>query len=224
MAGSFKTILDSTNNIITMNTRVQERFDLPYLLRRDPDDWHHHDGCLALCKLMPLDNDTYDVKMPSLEGKAWAGTNGDWVVYIGSNCEWELVNVYTRDRVPLPKISADCPEVEHTGIVRTFKYNHGECLLRKIAISRVPTRSLNYNNYEVVAMFDKLVAIIPGLTRRTLLKNQFLYTHEYCDAIQYEGLVFAATTRGTVFAWNRCDFSMFVFHRNYNCFIHMHAS
>ena len=32
---------------------------------------------------MSLDNDTYDVKMPSLEGKAWAGTNGDWVVYIG---------------------------------------------------------------------------------------------------------------------------------------------
>ena len=25
---------------------------------------------------------------------------------------------------------------------------------------------------------------------------------EYFDAIQYEGLVFAATTRGTVFAWN----------------------
>ena len=45
---------------------------------------------------MPLDNDTCDVKMPSLEGKAWAGANGDWVVYIGYNCEWELVNVYTR--------------------------------------------------------------------------------------------------------------------------------
>ena len=141
MAGSFKPILDSTNNIITKNPRVKERFDLPYLLRRDPDDWHRHDGGLALCQLMPLDNDTHDVKMPSLEGKAWAGANGDWVVYIGSNCEWELVNVYTRDRVPLPKISADCPEVEHTGIVHTFKYDHGECLLWKIAICRVPNHS-----------------------------------------------------------------------------------
>ena len=35
MAGSFKTILDSTNNIITRKPRVQERFDLPYLLRHD---------------------------------------------------------------------------------------------------------------------------------------------------------------------------------------------
>ena len=26
-----------------------------------------------------------------------------------------------------------------------------------------------------------------------------MYTDEYCDAIEYEGLVFAATTRGTVF-------------------------
>ena len=132
------------------------------------------------------------------------------------------MNVYTRDRVPLPKISADCPEVEHTGIVRTFKYNHGDCLLRKIAISRVPNRSCNYNNYEVVAIFNKLVAVLAGLTRWILLKNQFLYTDEYCDAIEYVGLVFAATTRGTVFAWSRC-FGTFVFHHNYNCFIHMHA-
>ena len=64
MAGSFQPILDSTNNIIAS----------------DPDDWRRHDGGLALCQLMPLDNDTYDVKMPSLEGKAWAGANGDWVV------------------------------------------------------------------------------------------------------------------------------------------------
>ena len=62
-----------------------------------------NDGGLGLCKLMPLDNDTCDVKMPSLQGKAWAGANGDWVVYIGYNCEWELVNVYIRQRIPLPK-------------------------------------------------------------------------------------------------------------------------
>lgn len=40
MAGSFKTILDSSNNIITRNPRVKEQFDLPYLLRRNPDDWN----------------------------------------------------------------------------------------------------------------------------------------------------------------------------------------
>ena len=61
MAGLFKPILDSTNNIITKNPRVKERFDLPYLLRRDPDDWRGDDGGLTLCKLMPLNNDTYDV-------------------------------------------------------------------------------------------------------------------------------------------------------------------
>ena len=55
------------------------------------------------------------------------------------------------------------------------------------------------------------------------LKNQFLYTDEYWDAIQYEGLVFAATTGGTIFAWNPYDFRTFVFQCNYNCFIHMHA-
>ena len=46
---------------------------------------------------------------------------------------------------------------------------------------------------------------------------------QYSDATQYEGLVFAATTCGTVFAWNPNAFGMFGFHRNYNCFVHMHA-
>ena len=92
--------------------------------------------------------------------------------------------MYTRDRVPLPKISACYPEVEHTGIVRTFKYDHGDCLLRKIAICRVPNCSWNYNNYQVVAIFDKLVAVLHGSTRWILLKNQFLYTDENCDAMQ----------------------------------------
>jgi len=77
MTGSFNTILDSTNNIITKNPRVQERFDLPYLLHHDPARWRGDDGSLALCKLMPLDNDTCDLKMPSLKGKAWVGANGD---------------------------------------------------------------------------------------------------------------------------------------------------
>ena len=74
------------------------------------------------------------------------------------------MNEYTRHRVSLPKISAHCPEVEHTNDLRTFKYDHGDCRLRKIAISRVPNRSRNYKNYQVVAIFDKLVAVLRGST------------------------------------------------------------
>ena len=134
------------------------------------------------------------------------------------------MNVYTRHRIPLPKIS-ECPEVEHTNDLRTFKYDHGGCRLRKIAICRVPNRSWNYKNYEVVAIFDKLVAVVTDSTACPwiFLKNQFLYMDEYCDAIAYERLVFAATTCGTIFAWHPRSFGTFVFHHNYNCFIHMHA-
>ena len=46
---------------------------------------------------------------------------------------------------------------------------------------------------------------------------------EYCDAIQHEGLVFVATTRGTVFAWDPHSFSTFVFHHYYNCVLRMHV-
>ena len=56
-----------------------------------------------------------------------------------------------------------------------------------------------------------------------IAQNQFLYTDVYCDAIEYDDLVFAATTRCTVFAWDPRSFGTFVFHRNYNCFIHIHA-
>ena len=132
------------------------------------------------------------------------------------------MNVYTRQRIPLPKIS-ECPEVEHTDDLRTFKYDHGDCRLRKIAICRVSNRSWNYKNYDVVSIFDKLVAALDGFTRWILLKNQFLYTDEYCDAIEYEDLVFDATTHVTVFAWDPRSFGTFFFHHNYNCFSHMHA-
>ena len=46
MTGSLKPILDSTNNIITRNPRVQERFDLPYLLRYKPVRMGVDDGGL----------------------------------------------------------------------------------------------------------------------------------------------------------------------------------
>ena len=82
----------------------------------------------------------------------------------------------------------------------------------------------NYKNYQVVAIFDKFVAVLHGSTGCILIKNKFLYTDEYWDVIEYEGLVFAATTRGTVFACDPRSFGTFVFHRNYNCSIHMHAS
>ena len=87
------------------------------------------------------------------------------------------------------------------------------CRLRKIAICRVSNRYWNYNKYQVFSIFDKLVAVLTSMPRWKLLKNQFLYTDEYYDAIQYERLVFAATIRGIVFAWNPYGFGMFVFHR-----------
>ena len=87
------------------------------------------------------------------------------------------MNVYTRHRVPLPKISDDCPEVEYTGILREFKYDHGDYRLWKIAICRVPNRSWDYTNYEVIAIFDKLVAVLTSTPPWILLKK-LVYVHE----------------------------------------------
>ena len=70
----------------------------------------------------------------------------------------------------LPKIS-ECPEVEHTDDLRTFKYDHGDCRLWKIAIFKVPDCSWDLMDYGVVAIFDKLVVVLRGSTGWILLKN-----------------------------------------------------
>ena len=85
--------------------------------------------------------------------------------------------MYTCQRIPLPKIS-ECPEIDHTDGLRMFKYDHGDCRLQKIAICGVPNRFWDYKNYEVVVIFDKLVAVLISTPRWILLKNQFLYTDE----------------------------------------------
>ena len=89
------------------------------------------------------------------------------------------MNLYNHCRVPLSKIT-DCPEVEHTYDLRTFKYDHVDYRLWKIAIFQVPYRSWDYTNYEVVAIFDKLVAVLTSTPRWIFLKNQFLYTRVLC--------------------------------------------
>ena len=81
-------------------------------------------------------------------------------------------------------------QVEHTDDLRTFKYDHGDCRLLKIAICRVPNRSWNYKNYEVVAIFDKLVVVVTDSTVHPwiLLKNQFLY--RMCTVMQLNTRIF----------------------------------
>ena len=46
----------------------------------------------------------------------------------------KIIDTLETYQVPLPKISDDCPEVEYTGILCEFKYDHGDFCLRKIAI------------------------------------------------------------------------------------------
>ena len=65
---------------------------------------------------MPLDNDTCDVKMPSLEGKAWDGPNGDWVVYLGYNNEWECQGNDTYGITGIPSMVGGRGVVERAGL------------------------------------------------------------------------------------------------------------
>ena len=76
--------------------------------------------------------------------------------------------------------------------------------IRELKLTKIATDN-GRQKYAVIAdadigMLEKYARVLrEGYVSMDIAQNQFLYTDEYCDAIQYEGLVFAATTRGTVF-------------------------
>jgi hypothetical protein len=55
-----------------------------------------------LCKLSPLDR--FDTVIPHGRFEECAGANGDWIATAGLGGKWELANVYTVRKIPLPAV------------------------------------------------------------------------------------------------------------------------
>jgi hypothetical protein len=66
----------------------------------------------TLCQLTPLDMISSDAMIPDDGIGMWAGANGDWIALLGFPWNWELVNVYTGRRIPLPQyVSLNPPRI-----------------------------------------------------------------------------------------------------------------
>ncbi|KAK1629513.1 hypothetical protein QYE76_003828 [Lolium multiflorum] len=153
----------------------------------------------TLCQLTPLDRISSDAVIPDGGTGMWAGANGDWIALLGFPWNWELVNVYTGRRIPLPPIS----EFKSTPDKLVFESNDQHLQLLKIAICRVPTAASNYTSFSVLAIFNAAIAVLHCASSRwTVLDNQFL-AYGYSDAIIHKGIVFAVTQTGEVYAWNQ---------------------
>jgi hypothetical protein len=84
--------------------------------------------------------------MQKYTNKQWACANGDWITMVGE-CNWELVNVYTHHKIPLPVL----PFVG-TWWLDTFMYNEHLMVLKKIAICKVTTAAGRYQDFSFLPL------------------------------------------------------------------------
>jgi hypothetical protein len=156
---------------------------------------------------MPLDSPSAKAFVPcTQEGpgdKHWVGSNGEWVAVVQEQARWSLLNVYTDEEIPLPS-------VHNVGIVPDgpflYRYDLAHMQLLKIQITAEPYRVGNKWNYYVIAVFDKMIAIMRGGSRDVqwrILRNDYLAPSRYVDAILTSGRIYAVTApRGDVLVWD----------------------
>lgn len=208
LVGSSKSILQSAKYSATLP--ASQPFGLPCVLCCDPADkpWAVFKEDLPVhskCKLLPLDRFSYDGLMPHGKDEERAGANGDWIAMVGPEGKWNLLNVYTHRKIKLPSLRNKL-ETTHNPLI--FEYQRSAIQLQKIAICQVPTAARGYQDFSLVAIFDFAIAYLHGEYPREwiFLENQFQYGAIYCDAIIHNGLVFAVTELGNVYAWDPNQF------------------
>ncbi|KAK1609562.1 hypothetical protein QYE76_033235 [Lolium multiflorum] len=208
LVGSSKSILQSAKYSATLP--ASQPFGLPCVLCCDPADkpWAVFKEDLPVhskCKLLPLDRFSYDGLMPHGKDEERAGANGDWIAMVGPEGKWNLLNVYTHRKIKLPSLRNKL-ETTHNPLI--FEYQRSAIQLQKIAICQVPTAARGYKDFSLVAIFDFAIAYLHGEYPREwiFLENQFQYGAIYCDAIIHNGLVFAVTELGNVYAWDPNQF------------------
>ena len=94
--------------------------------------------------------------MPNDFSEQRAGSNGDWIATVGLGGNWNLVNVYSHRKFPLPPL----PGVEATDSPLRFTDRGGYLELLKISICQVPTAARLYNDYSLVAIFNFKIAVL----------------------------------------------------------------
>ena len=172
--------------------------------------------------LMPLDAPLARAFVPCAQNghgdKHWVGANGEWVAVVQDQARWSLLNVYTKEEIPLPS-------VRNVGITPQgpflYRYQLAHMQLLKIQITAEPYRTGNIWNYYAIVVFEKIIAIMRGGTRDMqwrILQHDFLAPSRYVDAVLMSERIYAVTApTGDVLVWDPTIWGMFLFY--YHCYL-----
>lgn len=132
-------------------------------------------------------------------------------------------NVYTGITVDVPpftSIGLHHVDSDWEYNQRTFIYDLISPKLKKIAIAHPPTKFCGFEDYELIAVFDKRIAITGrcGVTHSLtwyMLATPYLTTSRYEDAAYHGGRYFAVTDNGTCYMWDPHDggiYGVYIYH------------
>jgi hypothetical protein len=171
--------------------------------------------------LMPLDRPIVEAFVPATEERIeekenWVGLNDEWIVMVKLNTIWHLRNIYTMEGIPVES-------VENTDIISEgmwwgsyrYHYQMGEMHLLKVQIVDKPFKLGSVWQYNLVAVFDKLIAILRGGRGETwrVLRLDNLAPCKFVDALSDRWLtrIYAVTEpRGEVAVWEPQKWSKFM--------------
>ena len=123
------------------------------------------------CEVTPLDRFSSDAVMPPDQGRNCVGANGDWIATVGPAWKWELVNVYTHRRIPLPVILDFDATDDDLEFINADGHN---IRLLKIAICQAPSAAGKYKDFFLIGIFHSVIAALHGsFSSWTVLQNQF---------------------------------------------------
>ena len=148
--------------------------------------------------------------------QAWVGANDDWLTFLLRNGGGvQLHNVYTGMTVHVPPLSSS------TGLCQknlwTFSYDLINPILKKIAIVRPPAKYRDFEDYDLIIVFDKRIVIIgrcdvtnswydvPDSLTWYMLATPHLTPWRYEDAVCSGGRYFAVTNSGDCYMWDPND-------------------
>jgi hypothetical protein len=147
--------------------------------------------------LSPLDK--FDTVIPHGRFEDWAGANVDWIATAGLRGKWELANMYTLRKIPLPAVPFEATDDPNTFL----EYSGFAAKLMNIAICQVSTAAGRYKDFSFLAVLNNKIVVLHGSDDRwVVLSHEHNMYYTYKDAIIHNQIVFTTGLSGIVYAWD----------------------
>jgi hypothetical protein len=144
------------------------------------------------------------LKMPFMAKRVWVGMNGNWIATIDEQAS-VLANIYTRQLIKLPPWEGYFFQRHYYGTAGVDSACEDINLNQlTIMICKVPTKAGHFEDYKLIALFDKAFVYLIGRGAWTYLLNPTVLFSQglYSDAIKHIGVIFLVhRTDGFISCW-----------------------